>query len=326
MAASVWNNGMYVRANELARDGYSDAEIARALGCTPATLSDWKRNDEHFRNAINRGRGDGGDKGRLADYVYNRLPSRLQELWDRIDECEKVRNGTRKIELLLAEAGKTARQHLFLYALVRSAFNTSDACSKVLITLKELEDWKNNDPEFAELVDEIHEHKRNWCEGAVFRGVANDVPQLVMYANTALNADKGYGAKTVNVNKKVDATHKHEHVHAVITTEQVMGALDLQGKIKLMNALKQVKVQRQEDEQRGTTPPQPGQYRPPLGGPVDPGERLPYSHEEGRRGTAVGAEWQGGQAERDSEADRLPGRQPEVHRGGDTQEEKGEEK
>lgn len=200
-----WRDEFYVAAYRYARSGMTDGQIADALGVSAETVKGWKADNPAFRDAIGQARGDGPDgQATFRDYVYAQLKPELRDIWDRIDYCEDSAEGWRRADAILERSGKTARQHLFLYALVHCSFNPSDACRKLHISRDTLNHWRDNDPEFTQLLDEIHWHKGNFFEAAlVDRVMDGDVPST-LFANKTFNADRGYGERV---------EHKHEHHH-----------------------------------------------------------------------------------------------------------------
>ncbi len=215
MARKKWNNSNYVTGYELARSGLTDAKIAKAFGVSPKTLRMWKTKRGSFKEAIKRGRNviETQLAKTFQEYIFNQLPSHLKDLWNKINAWEGHKNGIRRIEAMLRDAGKRARQNLFLYSLVNSNFNVSEALRTVNTSRKTFESWVTNEPEFAELMEEIHWHKGNFFEGALVRLVSwGDTPATI-FANKTFNRERGYGDKTtIEVSGRVD----HAHVHLTV--------------------------------------------------------------------------------------------------------------
>jgi len=212
---------MYVTAFELARDGQLDSHIAAGLGVSLPTLLRWMKNDPVMLDAVTRGR-----RGRtpdnaftFSDYVYDRLPPELQKVWDALMECETAKAGVDRIQALLGNAGIRARQHLFLHALTQSQFNVSQAMHRLLIPRKAYDNWCKNDPGFAELVDQLLWHKKNFFESAFLKGVHEGNPLLVLHGVKTQCADRGYNDRLLVEHK---GTVQHDHRHTVDVT-----ALDL---------------------------------------------------------------------------------------------------
>ena len=206
---SRWKETNYVKAYRLAKSGLSDAKIGKALGVAASTFQVWCAKRSALKKAVQDGRGVGeGSPETFIEYVYERLPVHLKDLLKEIQACAKEKNGIVRIEALLAKAGKRARQHLFLHALVSSNFCISIACSKILIPRATFQNWVDDDYEFAELMDEIHWHKKNFFEGALFGLVkAGDSPATI-FANRTFNRDRGYNEK-FEVEHTGEVNHKH---------------------------------------------------------------------------------------------------------------------
>lgn len=201
---------MYVTAYELARDGLSDQQIAKTLGVAGITFKGWCNRRPALADAVARGRyrRDPGDEFTFHNYIYDHLSPHLQEVWKDINACELLENGVERVEALLANTGIRARQHLFLYSLTQSAFNISKSLRKLNIPRRSYEDWCANDPDFAELIDEIHWHKKNFFEQAfIARVKAGDTP-AVIHAVKTMCRDRGYSDR-VEVVHSGTVTHNH---------------------------------------------------------------------------------------------------------------------
>lgn len=205
---------MYVTAYELARDGLSDEQIAKALGVTGITFRRWCRRRPALADATARGRHhrDPAEALTFHEYVYNHLSPNLRDLWGEIQDCQELTNGVERVEALFKHHGIRARQHLFIYALTQSLFNVSGALRKVGLPRKTFESWCANDPEFAELIDEIHWHKQNFFEQAFIGRVAAGDTAAVIHAVKTKCRDRGY-------NEKIEIEHTgtvhHEHTVSV---------------------------------------------------------------------------------------------------------------
>ncbi len=218
---SAWKDENYIRAYELARSGLSDAKISSALGVSALTFGNWKRAKSALKDALERARlAKDGKQQTFAEFVYRQLPQNLQELWDQISRCSTVKNGIQRIEALLDNAGKQARQHLFLYALVNSSFSPSEACRQVNISRSTLESWVTQEPEFSMLMDEIHWHKQNFFEASLVDRVKEGDPSCTIFANKTYNRDRGYGEK-LDVDLKGNINHTHTHLHVVVKVDDL---------------------------------------------------------------------------------------------------------
>lgn len=205
---------MYVTAYQYALDGMSDEQIGGALGVTGSTFRRWCLNDDALMDAISRGREtiEGQEGGTFVEYVYRHLSPHLRGLWDQINECATLTNGVERVEALLRNGGKHARQHLFIHALAQSCFNVSASMHKLGVSRKMYDDWCHNDPEFAALIDEMHWHKENFFETAfIGRVAAGDTTAIIHAARTQLRG-RGYNDK---IEVEHSGTVRHEHAVAI---------------------------------------------------------------------------------------------------------------
>lgn len=200
---TAWKDEFYVKAHRYALDGYTNQEISRALGVSNATFLQWLKKKPALKEGLETARRtkDGKSITSFRDYVYERLPDELKELWDKINACDeetgskKKHLSTRAIESLFASCGKMARMHLFLYAYVHHNFNASEACRCVNISWGTYRSWIEDEEGFAELVEEIHIHKKNMFESALIDLVRNGDPAATIFANRSINRDRGYNDK-----------------------------------------------------------------------------------------------------------------------------------
>lgn len=200
---SKWDDRFILRVYLYKKAGMSDNDLAPALGVSPPVLQKWLKTKPAFKESHAEGMKVRHEEGSFREYVYKRLPADLKETWDRINLCESSPSGVARVEALLAEAGTTARQNLFLYALVDANFNPSEACRKVGISKATLDYWCASDPDFAKLADEIHWHKGNFFESSLVDAVkGGDVPSI-LFANKTFNRDRGYGESVKQINKTV---------------------------------------------------------------------------------------------------------------------------
>ncbi len=217
MPRSIWKDTNYVRVYELARSGMEDNKIAKVLGVQMNTLKKWKGNRPALRDAFDRARAPRGEMpATFLDYVHDRLPSHLKELLDKIEACDKEGNGIVRIEAMLQDAGKRARQHLFLHSLIASNFNISRACSRVNISRRTFHAWVEKEPYFAQLMDEIHIYKKDFFEGALVGLVEEGDTSATIFANRTFNRDRGYNEKV-----EVEHTGTVNHNHLVVDVDSL---------------------------------------------------------------------------------------------------------
>ncbi len=210
-----WNDEFIFRTFELAKAGQSDSRIAKILKLDPGTFRAWTIKRPILKMALNLGRETSNANAHVQfrDYVYRQLSPEMKTLWDEINRCEKSENGLTRLEELFGEygdKGQRVRQHMFLYALVDTCFNASEACRKIGISYSALNNWMR-DPDFAQLMDEIHWHKGNYFEGALVHLISKGDTACTIFANRTFNKDRGYGDSVkVQMNGKID--HQHQHV------------------------------------------------------------------------------------------------------------------
>lgn len=251
MAKDKFEPTMYVSAYELARDGLTDTEIAGTFGVSMLTLRRWCDKRPALADALARGRHfrDPGHELSFREYVYDHLSPELRGLWDEINACETLENGVERVSALLHRHGVRTRQHLFIYALTQTMFNISRALRKVGVARKQFEDWCANDPEFHELIDEIHWHKQNFFEQSfIGRCMAGDTHAIIHAVKTKCR-DRGY-------NEKIEIEHSGavQMQHVVSITEL---DLDIETQRAVLAALrhKQEVEERTLDAQHYTTQP-----------------------------------------------------------------------
>lgn len=209
-APTVWEDSFYVKTFQLAQQGLTDEGIAAGLGVHFRTFRLWKKKRPALKEAITAARKPASAPiDTFKDYVYEQLPSDLKDLWQDIQACsvEGNPNAVARMEKMLSDAGKTARQHLFIHALIANNFNFTAACKAVNIGKKQFDTWLLSDPGFARLIDEMDWHKKNFFESKLFELVAAGDGNIVKFVNQTYNADRGYGnVKTINKNVNVTGT------------------------------------------------------------------------------------------------------------------------
>jgi hypothetical protein len=201
----IWQDVFYLEAYEMAREGLLNAQIMHNFGVEACTFNQWLKRKPLLREAIARGRNPKSNHHTLKNYVYANLSPEMKVIWERITGWEDEPNGQRKIEEMLQREGMVIRQWLFLHALVSFGFNKSLACRKVNISIETYNKWVANDPDFAQLIEEMHWHLGNFYENALYnRVLAGDTP-ATLFANKTVNRKRGYGPTVdVNVNQNVN--------------------------------------------------------------------------------------------------------------------------
>lgn len=231
---------------ELARAGESDNKIAETLGLSIAGFRKWKTGKRMVNLALKKARAaiNNNNTHTFSEYVYGRLPDNLQELWEEINAAEESDNVAEIIDSFMGDVAsrKRARQHLFVYALVHTAFNPSEACRIVGIARTTYQSW-TEEPAFQELLTYIHEAKKDFFEGALIQRVIDGDTSATIFVNRTQNADRGYNEK-LTVDHR--GTVQHNHLHAHITFDQIVNHLDVETQRKVLHAIRVVK----EDQER----------------------------------------------------------------------------
>jgi hypothetical protein len=232
-----WKDQFIFKAYALAKDGMSDAHIARALSVSPALFGRWLREREALREAVEEGRARQSASEEFKGLVYDRLPEALQDVWDRIEGSEpeskdgpEVARDKRKhrthADMEVRAMSKRHKQQLFLYALVSCNFNASEARRKCGVAYATHKEWKT-DPDFAELEVQVIQTKKDLFEEALVSLVKQGDPGAVIFVNKTYNRDRGYNDKvTLEVSGPQD-----------VTLEQL--GLSLEEKRAILNRLRQ---------------------------------------------------------------------------------------
>jgi len=244
MPKSVWKDENYILAYELAKSGMSEIKMAQSLGVSTVTLRKWKSEKPALKFAIDRAKSDQTPMAtaqNFHEYIYQKLPQELRSIWHEIQDVEHKENAIERTEALLKGAGKRGRQHLFLHALVTSNFNVSRACSMMNMSRKTFENWVTHEPEFGELMNEIHEHKKNFFEAALVGLVAGGDSSATIFVNKTFNKDRGYNDK---IELSVEGAVTHEHIHAHISVDELNLSIETKREI-----LKAIRIRNRENDQ-----------------------------------------------------------------------------
>lgn len=212
-----WKNRYYIDIYRFAAQGLTDEQIAQALAININTWIMWKKKRPSIRYALEQARDKESRRSvkSYMNYVYEQLPENLQELWLKIQAIEDEPNAIARIEKILEGGGKYARMQMFLHALVAYNFNPSRAMRAVNISKKTLDAWINMEPGFADLIDEMTQHKKNFAEEALFKLVAKGDPNAVIFVNRTLNKDRGYADNKLTIEHTGEVKHAHEHRHLI---------------------------------------------------------------------------------------------------------------
>lgn len=203
---SAYSETVLLDIYDAARAGLDDISIALHVGINPESLKRWKEKHPAVLEALQRAR---KPKETLRDYLYQKLPEDLQDLWDDIAEVETMRNGVARVEALLEDRGNKVRQHLFLHALAVGNYNETKACRKVNINRDTLNRWKNEDPDFTRLVSEMQIAKGDFFEEGLAQKVDEGDVSCILFANRTYNRNRGYTeGREININGHLTVDHQ----------------------------------------------------------------------------------------------------------------------
>lgn len=199
-----------------ARMGYSNTQMKTVLGFTKIDL--WIQRFPEVKYALEQARNSKKPRTAkepkvetLQEYVYRQMPASLKVIWDEIDASLNQDLAQEKIESILSNHSERVRQHLWLHAMIYTNFNQSEASRRVNVSKTTLDRWKDQDPNFPKLIEELQWHKKNYFEAGLIELVAERHPLAVIFANKTLNADRGYSDK-LTVTHQGEVTHNHNHV------------------------------------------------------------------------------------------------------------------
>lgn len=245
----TWREDNLVRIYQLARSGLSDRRIRMSFELDEMTWQRWKREHPCIKEVIIDGHtaGTGKDGPTFFDYVHDRLPKKLLPLWDQLQACDS----TEDIHAVFKKQGMFARMQLFLHAYIHHNFNISQACRTIGIAQPTFYIWLKNEPQFRELMDEMHFHKGEFFESALVRLVKKGDTAAIVFANKTFNKERGYGERVdVNVTAELIISKNVQKVDHL--------DLSVEDKRKLLTALRKAKEARAEgdvpkiDYRRGT--------------------------------------------------------------------------
>jgi hypothetical protein len=184
----------------LARDGASDKVIAKHLGVTPACFCGWKRTKKAVTYALKRADSDRKSVTSVnwKDYIRQRIPSHLKDLWDEITRYESDISGYDKVKLLLGKKSRRIRQELLVFAILSTNFNVTKALKKVGIPRGTFNKWSELDPDFVTLLNEVTQIKKDFFEEGLIKLVQQGDSPATIFGNRTLNSDRGYGEKIEN--------------------------------------------------------------------------------------------------------------------------------
>lgn len=220
---------------DLLKSGMSERKVAKAIGVSYRSFRNWKAKRPWFRKTIQEGcrfaKAKRNDTGfTFRDFVVNRLPESLKEIWEKIDKCDS-KNGVERIDALLADQGVRARQNLFVHAYWTRLFSISAALRLVGINRNTFELWKK-DPEFLRLMEEMVQAKKDFFDQHLCMLVAAGDSSATIFANKTFNRDR--------YPTQVDLSVKGKIQHNVVKIDDL--ELSLVAKKEILQALRKRKI------------------------------------------------------------------------------------
>lgn len=241
-----WNNKLYIKIYEAAKDGYTDKQIAATCGMSYSMFCYHKKRKGTIRWALKRARTKvktGVDN--VLEHVYGRLSDEHKALYDEICVLGKknVKNGYEKVRLLMENQGENVQKQLFLYALVKCNFIQSKARKKCCVSLKKVQEWMT-DPAFVAFLDEIQEGADDFYHDHFNKAVQNGETQAIIHAMKTKLRHRGFGeVSKLEVEGNVNVTGKLElDVSALSLSAQREIAQQLESQEKEAERLEEVRI------------------------------------------------------------------------------------
>lgn len=220
---------------DFAKTGYNQKQIAEAIGVEWKVFSKWYKQYPLVKKAVAYGKNytqEIASGTSFKDYVYEKLPEDLKEVWNKITQWEDSDNSYNLITTLLKSKGREAKQYLFIHALITKSFNPSEALKALCMKKSELDNWMLAGDGFAELINQIQWHKGNFFEEALISAVGRGDTAAIIFANKTFNAQRGYESK---LSVDISGTVAHNHTHTDIGIDDL--DLPLEIKLQILDAL-----------------------------------------------------------------------------------------
>lgn len=246
---TAWKPIFLVQVYRYAKAGLSDAAVCKALGIGKNTMLLWKKKRPEVAEALALAREESPEDPGFVSYFYSQMDPRLQRLWDHLTENEQLGGGARHVRAIMAGHSRKSQQGLYLQALVGSHFSPTRAMEKVGLYKRRLEEWKEQDPDFAELLAEIDWHKGNFYEESLHRLIEKGDTTATIFANKTYNRGRGYGTQaTLDVN--VSGSVQHTHALDLDSLD-----LDLDTRSKILDAIRSKEERDERKRLIGQAPP-----------------------------------------------------------------------
>lgn len=228
---------MVVDIYRMAMEGMARSNIAKAIGTDKRTFKKWMVRHPEVKKALDQGYGKDGSKPfqnartTFAEYCLTALPPDLHELWQQLNDMDE-QTGEKRYDMLMQRHGRRVKQQIFLHSLISTNFNKFAAMRRACISHSSLDKWKREDPEFMDLINHIHEMKRDFIEGALMGLVAGGDTSATIFAAKSLLPDRGYGSK-------LTIEHKGETTNKQIVLGKIIHKLPVKSKRALLRKLRE---------------------------------------------------------------------------------------
>ncbi len=253
-----WMDRYADQAYDWAQQGMNDNQIARMIDVPTPTFFNWKKEHPELNEALEEARA-GKTKNTTTgvemfkDYVFNRLPDDLQEIWERIVGPQKgpgkktwdEQNANKEVLIELERKGEMARMRLWWQAFFHFGYNPYQACRCLNMARESYDAWKKN-PDFLAIYNETQTHKKFMFQGKLIELVQKGDPQAVLFVNKTINKDWGYNER-IDVNLSGEVTHNHN----VVSVSELN--IDFETRKQMLEKLQQKQDAIQLESQDGIT-------------------------------------------------------------------------
>lgn len=183
------------------RYGLSDPKpIYTELGISESQFTELQKTKPSFQKAIAAAEAD-----RLPA-VFADLSDESKQLWATLTDREAFLDAKQAALLAVSEGGKREQQKLLIYGLVESHFDVNSALKALKIPLKTFRNWVADDPEFAEMISEVQDQKKQFIESRLFKLIAMGSERATIFGAERLL--KEYSAKVEHTGQ-IDHNHQH---------------------------------------------------------------------------------------------------------------------
>lgn len=243
----AWDDHFFVKTYELAASGMDVPDIAGALGVRRKQFGLWWRRRPALRDAFKKGRHAGkhfktGKTHRAGvtsfiEFAENNLPDHLEAIWRRILADWDSPKLMRAADAMIADAGVTARMHIWCRAMIHFNFNVRSANKAANVSPSTYRVWAKREPAFAEFMNYLKECRKDFFEGAFIDLVASGDSPATIHAVKTYVGDRGYAVPSERAAKR-DGTGAAFHLHAHLREEVDVDSLPRGAKRTMLDALR----------------------------------------------------------------------------------------